>query len=38
LNVEAQDDVEKKLKAVGYSDGAVREILKWYKKSNDSKT
>ena len=38
LKVEAPDDIEKKLRGVGYSDSAVREILKWYKKNNDSKT
>jgi len=38
LKVEAPDDIGKKLKAAGYSDGAVKEILKWYEKNNDSKT
>jgi hypothetical protein len=38
LKVEALDDVEKKLREVGYSDGAVEEILKWYKKNNNRKT
>jgi hypothetical protein len=38
LKVETPDDLEKKLRAVGYSDGAVEEILKWYKKKNDRKT
>jgi len=38
LKVEAPDDIEKKLREVGYSDGAVAEILKWYKKNNNRKT
>lgn len=38
LKVEVSDDIEKKLRQVGYSDGAVKEILKWYKKNNDRKT
>ena len=38
LKVEAPDDLEKKLREVGYSEGAVEEILKWYKKNNDKKT
>jgi hypothetical protein len=38
LKVEAPDDLEKKLKQVGYSDDAAKEILKWYKKNNDRKT
>ena len=38
LKVEAPDDIEKKLRQVGYSDDAVRQILKWYKKNNDRKT
>jgi len=38
LKVEAPDDIEKKLKEVGYSDHAVEEILKWYKKNNNKKT
>jgi len=38
LKVEAPDDLEKKLRQVGYSGGAVKEILKWYKKNNDRKT
>jgi len=38
LKVEASDDLEKRLREVGYSDGAVKEILKWYKNNNDRKT
>jgi len=38
LKVETPDDLEKKLRAVGYSDGAVEEILKWYKKNIDRKS
>jgi len=37
LKVEAPDDLGKKLREAGYSDGAVEEILKWYKKNNDRK-
>jgi len=38
LKIEVPDDIEKRLREVGYSDGAVKEILKWYKKNNDRKT
>jgi hypothetical protein len=38
LKVEAPDNLERKLKQVGYSEGAVKEILKWYNKNNDRKT
>ena len=38
LNVEAPDEIEKKLKEAGYSESAVEEILKWYKKNNNKKT
>lgn len=38
MKVEAPDDIEKKLRQVGYSDDAVKEILEWYKKNNDRKT
>lgn len=37
LNVEAPDEIEKKLKEEGYSESAVEEILKWYKKNNNKK-
>ena len=38
MKVETPDDLEKKLRGVGYSDGAVKEILKWYKKNIDNET
>jgi uncharacterized protein Smg (DUF494 family) len=38
VNVEAPDDIEKKLREIGYSKPAVEEILKWYKKNVDKKT
>ena len=38
MKVEAPDDLEKKLRETGYSESAVEEILKWYKKNNDKKT
>jgi predicted Ser/Thr protein kinase len=38
LKVEAPDDLQKKLRENGYSESAVDEILKWYKKNNDKKT
>jgi hypothetical protein len=39
LKVETPDDLEKKLREVGYSNGAVKEILKWYPQNNtDRKT
>jgi len=31
LDVESVEDLKKMLKEVGYSDGAVEEILKWYR-------
>lgn len=34
LNVEGLDDLERTLKKIGYSEGAVKEILKWYKQSS----
>jgi hypothetical protein len=30
LDVESADDLRRRLREVGYSDGAVKEILKWY--------
>jgi len=39
LKVETRDDIARMLRDVGYSEGAVKEILKWYEKGNvDSKT
>lgn len=39
MKVETPDDLEKKLREVGYSNGAAKEILKWYKQNNtDRKT
>jgi hypothetical protein len=37
LKVETPDYLEKRLREVGYSDGAVREILKWYKQNNNDR-
>jgi len=34
LKIETSDDLEKKLREVGYSDGAATEILKWYRQNN----
>jgi uncharacterized protein (UPF0335 family) len=34
LKVENPDDIEKRLRQEGYSDKAVKEILKWYKENN----
>jgi hypothetical protein len=31
LDVESVEDLKKMLKEIGYSDGAVEEILKWYR-------
>ena len=31
LGVESVDDLRRRLREVGYSDGAVKEILKWHK-------
>jgi len=38
LKGEPSEDLERKLRDVGYSEDVVREILKWYKKNNDRKT
>jgi hypothetical protein len=32
LKVETLNDLEKKLRETGYSDSAVKEILKWYEQ------
>ena len=34
MNGEDADDVEKTLRDAGYSDSAVNEILKWYRRNN----
>jgi len=34
MKVETLNDLEKKLRETGYSDSAVKEILKWYKQNN----
>jgi hypothetical protein len=31
LVVESVEDLKRMLKEIGYSDGAVEEILKWYR-------
>jgi len=31
LDVESVEDLKRMLKEMGYSDGAVEEILKWYR-------
>jgi hypothetical protein len=31
LDVESVEDLKRILKEIGYSDGAVEEILKWYR-------
>jgi hypothetical protein len=31
LDVESVEDLKRMLKEIGYSDGAVEEILKWYR-------
>jgi hypothetical protein len=38
LKTEPPEDLERKLRDVGYSEDAVKEIIKWYKKNNDRKT
>jgi len=30
LDVESVEDLKRMLREIGYSDGAVEEILKWY--------
>lgn len=34
LGVESIEDLEKRLREIGYSVKAVREILKWYKENH----
>jgi hypothetical protein len=34
LKVETLNDLERKLREVGYSDSAVKEIVKWYKQNS----
>jgi len=31
LDAESVEDLKRMLKEIGYSDGAVEEILKWYR-------
>jgi hypothetical protein len=31
LGVESVEDLKRMLREIGYSDGAVEEILKWYR-------
>jgi len=39
LNVENLNELGRRLREVGYSDSAVKEILKWYKQNGiDRKT
>jgi hypothetical protein len=37
LDVESVDDLRRRLREIGYSDGAVEEILKWYKQGSSDK-
>ena len=30
MDVESADDLRRRLREIGYSDAAVKEILKWY--------
>jgi len=32
LDVESVEDLKRMLREIGYSDGAVEEILKWYRR------
>jgi hypothetical protein len=34
LDVESVKDLKKTLRGMGYSDGAIEEILKWYGQNN----
>ena len=36
LTVESIDDLERRLREMGYSRGAVTEILKWYREKDSS--
>ena len=37
LDVESADDLRRRLREVGYSDGAVKEILKWYNQGSSDR-
>jgi len=37
LDVESLDDLRRRLREVGYSADAVKEILKWYKRNSSDK-
>ena len=37
FGVESVDDLRRRLREVGYSDDAVKEILKWYKRDSSDK-
>lgn len=37
LDVASVDDLRRRLREVGYSDDAVKEILKWYKRDSSDK-
>ena len=34
MKVETLNDLERKLRDVGYSDSAAKEIVKWYKQNS----
>jgi len=34
LDVESAEDLKTMLKEIGYSEKAIKEILKWYKRNN----
>ena len=37
LDVASVDDLRRRLREVGYSDDAVKEILKWYRPNSSGK-
>ena len=37
MDVESADNLRKRLREIGYSDGAVKQILKWYKQGSSDK-
>jgi len=37
LGVESAEDLRRMLRKIGYSDRAVEEILKWYRRNNSDR-
>ncbi len=37
MDVESADDLRRRLREIGYSDDAVKEILKWYNQGRSDR-